>query len=337
MDEGALYGWMNPASGPGISAALRRPGYHGSVPCPSPTREERTWYSEPGPLTDISAHAEWLRGMPGDVSSLCRVVQGILLHGNLGLLYGLDFSQQRREAETNLRSASERLDLLLTRDDRPLAEPRPLERRQLGTCRDFTLLLCALLRWQGRMARARCGFAGYFVPRRYEDHWVCEVWDDDAGRWRLVDAQIDDVQRRLFGPKNPLDVSREEFITGGEAWAGVRSGSLDPEQFGLTTIAESGLWFICGDFVRDVAALNKVELLPWDQWGVMHRPSLGKEPFSLRADEVISRLPPTDLAELDRVASIASGWIDFSAVRSAYEDDRWRVPPTHPALAHAGF
>jgi hypothetical protein len=286
-------------------------------------------------LTDISAHVDWLHGMPGDLASLCRVVQGLLLHGNLGPLYGLDFSQQRRETETNLRSARERLDLLLMGDDRPLVEPRPLERRQLGTCRDFSLLLCALLRWQARAARARCGFATYFVPGRYEDHWVCEVWDDDAGRWRLVDAQIDDVQRRLFGPKNPLDASREEFITGGEAWAAVRSGSLDPEQFGLTTIAESGLWFICGDFVRDVAALNKVELLPWDHWGVMRRSSLGKEPFSLRADEVISRLPPADLVEFDRVAAIASGGIDFSAIRSAYEDDRWRVPPTHPALARA--
>ena len=303
---------------------------------PSPTQEERIWYSEPGPWTDVSAHAEWLRGIPGDLASLCRVVQGLLLHASLGSLYGLDLSPQRREAETNLRSASERLDLLLTRDDRPLTEPRPPERRQLGTCRDFTLLLCAFLRWQGRAARARCGFAGYFAPSRYEDHWVCEVWDEEAERWRLVDAQIDEIQRRVFGPADPLDVQRDEFLVGGEAWTACRSGRLDAERFGLTTIGESGLWFICGDFVRDVAALNKVELLPWDTWGVMHHPSLGRNPISLGAKDVVSRLPPEELAELDRVAAIASGWIDLRAIRNVYDDARWRVPPTHPALASGG-
>jgi hypothetical protein len=120
-------------------------------------------------------------------------------------------------------------------------------------------------------------------------------------------------------------VSREEFIVGGEAWSGCRSGRFDPARFGLTTIQECGLWFVCGDLVRDVAALNKVELLPWDVWGVMLQPALGDAPIALEADEVIARLPPADLAELDRVAPLASGGVDFSAVRSAYEDSRWRA------------
>lgn len=287
-------------------------------------------------MTDLSAYASWLGGLPDDVSSLCRIVQGLLLHGHLGPLYGLDLSQQRREAETKLRSASERLELMLRCDDRSRVEPRPPGRRQLGTCRDFTLLLCAFLRWQGRVARARCGFAGYFAPSRYEDHWVCEVWDEEAERWRRVDAQIDEVQRRVFGPADPLGVRRDEFLAGGEAWTACRSGRLDPERFGLTTIGESGLWFICGNLVRDVAALAKVELLPWDTWGVMHHPSLGRNPISLGTEEVVSRLPPEELAELDRVAAIASEGIDLRAILEVYDDARWRVPQTHPAFASGG-
>jgi hypothetical protein len=284
-------------------------------------------------MTDVSPYAERLQDLPEDLASLCGVVQGVLLHGHLGALYGLEVPEAGRQTELNLRSADQRLATLLERDDAPLIEARPPAQRQLGTCRDFALLLCALLRGQGRAARARCGFGGYFVPGRYEDHWVCEIWDEELERWRLVDAQIDEVQRRHFGPKDPLDVSRDEFIAGGEAWEACRSGRLETSRFGLSVIHESGLWFVCGDFVRDVAALNKVELLPWDIWGVMLHPALGPEPLALDADEVVTRLPAADLDELDRVALLASGHVDLPAVRRAYQDPRWRVPASHPALA----
>jgi hypothetical protein len=300
------------------------------------THAERDWYSQASPMTDVSAHAEWRHDLPADLASLCRIVQGLLIHGHLGPLYGLELSEERRQAETNLRSVGERLEAMLRRDDRPLARGRPAGVRQLGTCRDFTLLLFALLCWQGRVARARCGFAGYFVPGRSEDHWVCEVWDEEAGRWRLVDAQIDDIQRRVFGPDDPHDVGRDEFIVGGEAWSACRSGQLDPGRCGLTLLRMAGLWFVCGDLVRDVAALNKVELLPSDTWGMMLHPALGSEPVVLRADGVPARLPPADLAELDRVSSLASGWIDLPSIRDAYRDPRWRVPVTHPALVNGG-
>ena len=169
------------------------------------------------------------------------------------------------------------------------------------------------------------------MPGLYEDHWVCELWDETGARWRRVDAQIDDAQRRHFGPKDALDVTHEEFVVGGEAWAGIRAGRLDAKCFGLSSIGESGLWFVCGDFVRDVAALNKVELLPWDLWGVMHR--LGEDGFPLGPEEVVARLPEGDVAELDRVAPLTAGAVDVAAVRAAYPDERWCVPPGHPALA----
>ncbi len=56
---------------------------------------------------------------------------------------------------------------------------------------------------------------------------------------------------------DPLDVPRDQFIVGGQAWKLCRSGQADPDQFGIFDM--HGLWFVRGDFLRDVAALNKTE------------------------------------------------------------------------------
>jgi hypothetical protein len=34
------------------------------------------------------------------------------------------------------------------------------------------------------------------------------------------------------------------------------------------SIGIAGLWFMAGSVVRDLAALNKREMLPWDYWGI---------------------------------------------------------------------
>ena len=43
-----------------------------------------------------------------------------------------------------------------------------------------------------------------------------------------------------------------------------RAGQANPDLFGVFDM--HGMWFIRGNVVRDLAALNKVELLPWDCW-----------------------------------------------------------------------
>ncbi len=123
----------------------------------------------------------------------------------------------------------------------------------------------------------------------------------------LVDAQLDALQCEVMKiPFDPLDVPRDQFIVGGAAWWMCRAGRADPDHFGIFDM--HGLWFVRGDFVRDVASLNKVELLPWDVWGIMETP-----------DEALT---PDDLALLDRVAELTRGDVpDFDAVRTLFEGD----------------
>jgi hypothetical protein len=258
----------------------------------APTSEALGYFAAPGPLTDLSAHTARVRALPEGPSDLCRVVQGLVIHPFLAHLYGLDPARLRRE-DLEIRGASEMLDRILALDPRPLGESRPAERRFVGNCRHFTLLLCAFLRARGAPARARCGFGAYFAPSRFEDHWVCEVWDAPRASWRLVDAQLDPVQHdALHIPFDPLDVPRTQFVVAGDAWQRCRSGRADPEQFGILDLR--GLWFVRGNLVRDLAAHAKRELLPWDGWGLMATRQEGDATEMALLDRVAERMQAGD-------------------------------------------
>jgi hypothetical protein len=169
-----------------------------------------------------------------------------------------------------------------------------------------------MLQSQGIPARPRCGFATYFEPGLYIDHWVCEYWNEAEQRWIFVDAQLDVVQQNILKTTfNTLDVPRDQFIVGGAAWKMCRGGQADPDRFGIFDM--HGMDFVKGDFLRDVAALNKMELLPWDCWGMI-----------LTEHDT---LPPDDLSMLDQLAELT--YTDapaFDTVRQIYESDpRLRV------------
>jgi hypothetical protein len=68
----------------------------------------------------------------------------------------------------------------------------------------------------------------------------------------------------------PEDLAPGRFLTGGEAWALHRSGSIDPDTFGVAGVDHAwGVGEIRGNAIRDLASLSKLEMLPWDEWGRM--------------------------------------------------------------------
>ena len=269
-----------------------------------------TTFSQQGPISDPGTYASLFDNLPTSIYDLVRIVQGTTIHVFWAERYGVKHTPER-QAEVQLRTMPRRLERTLELDPRPLTEPRALEQKLVGNCRDHSLLLAAMLRHQGVPARARCGFGAYFMPNHYEEHWVTEYWNQDQARWVLVDAQLDALQCDVMKiPFNPLDVPRDQFIVGGAAWAMCRSGAADPEQFGIFDM--HGLGFIRGNLVRDVASLNKLELLPWDCWGVILSKSLDD---------------PSDLTLLDEAAALTSDDVpEWERVRALYESDsRLRV------------
>jgi hypothetical protein len=283
--------------------------------------EELPYYATPGPFTDLAPHASRVGELPEGLTELCQVVQGLVVHPFLAHLYGLA-PQALRQEELQVRQASQMLDRILARDTGALSKARPPEKRFVGNCRHFTVLLCAFLRARGVPARARCGFGAWFNPPNYEDHWVCEVWNEARGGWHLVDAQLDPIQRQAFRISfDPLDVPRTQFLVAGDAWQRCRSGRLEAGRFGILDLR--GLWFVQGNVVRDLAAHTKRELLPWDGWGYLQGP--------------VDPTDPTELAVLDRVAELLQVSSAHEELLKLYEADaRLRVPRTIMSFGPGG-
>jgi hypothetical protein len=280
------------------------------------TPDTLAYYAQPGAMTGGGQHAKALAALPADVAALAEIIQGLAIHQYMAEAYGFQVPEERK-AEPHIRAADRILDRILALDDRPLSMARPPEKRVVGVCHHFALLMTAMLRAKGIPARYRCGFGAFFNPPFFEDHVLCEYWNGAEARWVQVDPQLDAVWRGgLKFEFNPQDVPRDQFLQSADAWARCRSGKADPGKFGIFVGDLRGLWFIAASLIRDVAALNKVELLPWDCWGIM--PHAGQE------------LDTGQLAFFDRLAELASAPdTSFGELRAlSGKDERVRVPAT---------
>ncbi|SKA39241.1 Transglutaminase-like superfamily protein [Enhydrobacter aerosaccus] len=268
------------------------------------------FYRQPVDLSDPGTLGALFDSISSGPAACAKVVQGLLMHEHVAPAYGLALTDSQH-AQAHIRSVSAMLESIVEHDPRPLTEARAVSARQIGVCRHFTLLHVAMLRRQGLPARARCGFGAYFQPGKFIDHWVTEYWNAPEKRWAMVDSQMDSVQRELFKLAfDPLDIPKGEFLVAGEAWARCRSGQADPANFGVLDMY--GLWFIASNVIRDLAALNNREMLPWDGWGAM-------TPDDARID----------LAFIDRLAALSrEPDAHFAELRAIYRDDRRVAVPS---------
>ena len=274
---------------------------------------ELSFYAAPGPMTTLAGfRQELLAGTPSEPGLVARMVQGLIVHDAWAGAYQLTVCPERW-ADGQIRSAARMLRRILELDGRALTQARPPAARFVGNCRHFSTLTVALLRYRGVPSRARCGFASYFEPGKWHDHWVVEYWD--GGRWVTMDPQIDDLQRKLTGlAGDPMALSAGAFLPAGAAWRRCRSGQEDPGAFRARGAA--GWNPVISNLARDFAALNKVEMLPWDGWGALSSP--GASPPGALVDEIAT-------------LCVSGG---FRAIRQRYQAD---ATLKVPARVHVGI
>ena len=276
------------------------------------------FYSTPGLMTDPGELRSLFDDLPSDLPALCQTVQGLLVHPLTTELFSVDLSSTQKK-EVNIRPVREMLRLIQRFDPRPLVEARPANERLVGNCRDHAVLLTAMLRHQGRPARVHPGFAAYLNDQSkpdamISDHWIVEVWDAARGRWQWVDPQIDPVlSKHLKITFDPTDIPAGQFYTAAGAWTLCRKKKAKSGRFGFNRKAR-GWHFMRGQLMRELASMNKVEVLPWDVWWTL----ASKDETDVTADE---------RKFFDSIAAALTGLeATFDDLRALFDDARMRQP-----------
>ncbi len=263
-------------------------------------------YAVPGPFTTLDTiSSAVLEPACVDPLAICFPVHGLFIQPSDAEPLGMP---SERFATNQIRPAATLVAELLALDPSPLTVAREPDNRVVGTCRHFAVLSCALLRYRGIPARVRCGFATYFQPNQGLDHWITEYRDDNADRWVRIDSEI--LGQTVL--THPEDLAPGEFLTGSEAWTAFRKGEIDAATFGVYGSENWGAAEIRGNAVKDLAALNKIETLPWDEWGRM------TEAYEGRTGPDYDQL-------LDTLAAVCAD-DDPTAIAALYERHELRVP-----------
>ena len=242
--------------------------------------KELDFYRQQSKISSPGRFESLFGNLPTNVSDLCKVVQNLLLHQfwildekNYGVTAeSLKVSGRNLNDEINLRSVEEKLEFVIGLEDQSLIAAREVDKRAVGNCRDYSVMLVSMLRHQGIPARVRSGVARYLYPDRemLEDHFICEFWNKTEDRWQRVDAQIDEVQRRVLRlTMDMTDLPPNQFLDAGESYYELKSGKVKSDKIGI--FEYRGWSYVHNKLMSDLACINSVEVLPWEGWGICER------------------------------------------------------------------
>jgi hypothetical protein len=227
--------------------------------------DELTFYSTQSKFSDPGKYSKLFNSINNSINDICNVVHNLVVHQDATLeFYGFKVPEGKK-LEANTRYIEKILEIIIKNNHQTLNVERKPEERFIGSCRDFALLTCSILRYKKIPARIRCGFANYFHKDWYSDHWVCEYYDKKDLKWKLVDSELGKEELKKYQIDfDHTNILINKFLVAGNAWKFTRENKKDSNFFGVHGIEVKGFWFIKADVIRDLAALNKIELLPWD-------------------------------------------------------------------------
>jgi len=287
------------------------------------------FYRNQSKISTPGKYQSYFDELPESMVELCQIVQNSISHvfwiknkENYGFT-DKELIEQGRDLnkELNQRTVEEKLAYLFSLEDTPLTGIREGIHKVAGNCRDFALFLVSILRHKGIPARVRSGAARYFWPPemdKFEDHYICEYWNENEKQWQMVDPQIDELQRKALNVSLDftLDLPYDKFLGAGRTWLKFREGKTPQENFGI------GEWrgqiFVLNKLIMELASLNKVEVLAWEAWGhcsqIKNLEEYGDEMF----DELAKKISEVNEPEI------------FFELKNLFENDsRYKIPENY--------
>jgi len=137
-----------------------------------------------------------------------------------------------------------------------------------------------------------------------------------------MDAQVDPFQQSTIQMKgSPFDLPEGVFISGAEAWDMIRNQGVNPMRFGISGNAKFynlntlfGQWFARGNLLRDFAALNKVEDVPflirlirdkdWSDWRLVGSSDEMLDEADLKLFDEVARISLDPDDNLDEIRKL---------------------------------
>ncbi len=199
------------------------------------------FYRQTSCYTDLGLYKDFAKNLPDSIEELCMLLRHQIIHPfdlyneeirkDKNSFYG-DMTEVPITSlyyENNLFPTAGAMLAELLRRDKNFSIHRNIKDKIHVCCREDAILLVSILKAKGIPARARSGFA-LFVTKLNSagDHWISEYYDEKQQRWILVDADMyfDGKILKEYGVDfNLLDIPREKFIFGAEAYLKLRNGT----------------------------------------------------------------------------------------------------------------
>lgn len=265
------------------------------------------FYKQTSCYTDLGLYKEFAKNLPDDLETLSLLLRHQTVHPfdlldeeirkDTDYFYGDMTSVPKTSLnfENDLFPTAQSIIAELLRRDKNFSLNRNIQDKVHVCCREDAILLASILKAKGIPARVRSGFTTYVSETDAAgDHWITEYYNEKEQRWILVDADMyfnDAILEEYEIDFNLLDIPREKFIFGAEAYLKLRKGILKekdiyyasyPYTYGLPA-AIRGLFY-------DFHSLKNDEII------FLHQPKYVKEKNFLLSEE--------EYQELDELATL---------------------------------
>lgn len=228
------------------------------------------FYKKTSLYTALGLYTDFAKNLPNDIGELCWLQRNQIVHPfdlsdkemrkDTHSFYGdmTKVSETSLNYENDLFPTAQAMLSELLRRDQSYSIKRKIEDKIHVCCREQAILLASILKAKGIPTRVRSGFAKYVntVGKQAGDHWITEYYDINNEKWTLVDADMyfdKEILDEYHVDFSLLDIPREKFIFGAEAYLGIRENHLKSEEIyyasnPLTTGVKAALHGLFYDF-----------------------------------------------------------------------------------------